>query len=273
MKLAHRSVGRLGRVLVVSLLLSLAVFVVTPLGLVVVFSFNSSPYFGFPLSGFTVGWYSALFGATQLWDSLQTSVLIAALSGALCGVMGGSVGYALARFQFRGRGALFALTLIPLLTPSLVLAIALQMYVVRTGLFELGYAATIIGHTLYALPFAVLTGLAWFSQVDWSVEEASYDLGVGRWETLRRVTLPLGWVGLRSGTLFGFMLSFNDFNMATFLARGFNTLPVYVASRGNFGIRPDVLAYASIVIVSITLGSALFAPIMKGLLTWSKTAR
>jgi spermidine/putrescine transport system permease protein len=187
--------------------------------------------------------------------------------------MGGGVAYALARFRFRGRGALFALTLIPLLTPSLVLAIALQMYVVRTRLLELGYVATIIGHTLYALPFAILTSLAWFSQVDWSVEDASYDLGVGRLETLRRVTLPLGWIGLRSGALFAFMLSFNDFNIATFLARGFNTLPIYIASRGNFGIRPDILAYASIVIVSITVGATLFAPVMRGLVTRSSAAR
>ena len=195
-------------------------------------------------------------------EALISTTIIGITAGIIAALLGSLFAYGVARHQLRGRGTLIVVALTPFLLPTLVLGIALQMLFVRSGILSLGYPATILGHALYLTPFVILIVWAWLAQVDWIVESAARDLGANYGQTLRWVTWPAAWVGVRSALILAFLLSFNDYNLGTFLARGFNTLPVYVASKGSFGIRPDVLALTSLIIVGVVVSVSLAFPIL-----------
>lgn len=261
----HRFAGR-SRVGLSEVTLGLLVlFVLAPLVLIVMFSFNTSPFYGFPIEGLSLRWYKEMASASLMLEALMSTVIVGVAAGLTAALLGSLFAYGVARYQFRGRAALTGVALIPFLVPTLVLGIALQMLFVRSGALSLGYAATVLGHALYLTPFVILVVWAWLGQVDWIVESAARDLGASYGQTLRWVTWPAAWVGVRSALILAFLLSFNDYNLATFLARGFNTLPVYVSSKGSFGIRPDVLALASLIIVGVVVSIGLASPILERL--------
>jgi spermidine/putrescine transport system permease protein len=237
-------------------------FVAAPLLLIVIFSLNESPFYGFPLRGLGLRWYRELARSQLLIEALGSTVLIGAIAALISGILGSFYAYWVARKAQAGR-LLPAIGLWPLLIPSLVLGIGMQTLVVRSEVIQLGYTATTLGYLIYLVPFVILIVWAWLAEVDWTVEEVGRDLGASYATVLRRITFPLAWVGIRAGIILGFLLAFNDYNIGAFLARGFNTLPIYVAGQGSFGIEPDVLALSTIIIGSVVVAAGAGAPVLR----------
>lgn len=235
------------------------VFSLTPLVMVSVFSLNGSRYYAFPITSLTLQWYEDLLGDERIWSSLTSSLLIA------CGVtlIATCMGTAFAFVVVRGVGRVWrwtsAIGFIPLAVPVLVLAAALQVAFVELGL-PLGYGTVIIGHTIFATPFVVLMVVAQFYRYDRRLDTAARDLGAGPIETLRYVTLPILWPSIRSGAILAFLLSFNEWAIAFFTGRGFNTLPMLVYSMQRNGLPPAVLAYSSLIVILVLVSVLLLLP-------------
>jgi putative spermidine/putrescine transport system permease protein len=261
-----------GRFAIVALLPLLLLFILAPVALIVLFSFNESPYYGFPIAEWSIRWYEALVQSTPLLDAVKSSILVALGTALVSSAVAGSFAYGITRFKFRGRPGIVAIALAPLFLPTLVLGAALQVLIVWTDALSLGYASTIIGHVIYVVPFAILILWAWLGQVDWTIEEVAHDLGASYRQTLARVTLPIMWIGLRSVLILGFLLSFNEYNISVFLTRGFNTVTRYIAALGNFGIRPEVLAYSTILILIVFVVTFLISPVVRAILKRSGRA-
>jgi ABC-type spermidine/putrescine transport system permease subunit II len=245
------------------------VFVLTPMVVLVIFSFNTSPFYQFPLEGLSLRWYSDFLSNSLFIDAFWQSVYIALFAAVISTALATLFAYALARYRPAGERLLAFIGIAPLFIPNLILGIALQMLIIRTNIIGLGHIATILGHVVFATPFAALIIWSWLVQVDWRLEDVSRDLGATRFKSLLHVTAPLAWIGVRSGLILSFLLSFNDLNIALFLANGFNTLPVAVASSSHFGLRPGLLAYATMVMFAVlallVVLVPLLAPLMKRL--------
>jgi putative spermidine/putrescine transport system permease protein len=89
------------------------------------------------------------------------------------------------------------------------------------------YPAGLGVQVVWALPFGFLVMLSIFNRYDIAVEEAARDLGASTMRTFTRVTLPIIWGGVFGAALFGFTLSWNEFER-TLLVSPTNTLPLEI---------------------------------------------
>ncbi len=228
----------------------MAVALYIPIGLLVLFSFNSSTTLVFPLKGLTLHWYADLLQATELLKALQNSLVLGAISAAFATALGALGAIGITRFNFPGRGAFLAVASLPLVIPYVVLAVGLLLFFESMGV-TLSLWTVGVGHVVISLPYAMLIIAARLAGFDDNLEEAAQDLGSSYWGTLLRVTLPLSAPALVSAFLTSFTTSFDEFALAFFLTGTQNTLPVYLYSQLRFPTRlPLVITLAAIVMVA-----------------------
>ena len=228
-------------------------FLFFPAILVVVFSFNNSRFWIFPLKGFTLRWYEELASMPDALEAIRNSFLVAFPTMLLSVLVGGMVAFAFFRWRFRLKGAAEGLMIAPLLIPNLILGIALLILLVAFKV-RMGAHTVILGHTMFTIPYVVLLLNARYYAFDPSLEAAARSLGAGTWMTFRRVVLPHLAPALISGGLVAFAISFNELILAFFLTGGgFNTLPVYMYSLIEFEPSPVINALASGVFLFATL--------------------
>lgn len=225
-------------------------FIYIPILLLPVFSFSDSQYIAFPIKEFTLEWYRRMASATALHGALMNSTKVAISVAILATILGMTAALAFTRYKLRGHPLLSGIVVLPLVIPSLILAIA-QLVVLRKFLnIDLSLMTVVAGHLLLCTPFSVLVLIARLEGFDKSLEEASIDLGAGRLSTFYRVTLPLAFPGVVSSLLICFTISFDEFVMAFFLSSSKPTLPLYIWSQLRFPQKlPEVLALGSCIIV------------------------
>jgi len=234
-------------------LLSYAVFYLAflylPVLLLPLFSFNNSVFIAFPLSGFTTQWYGQAFADTAmqlaLWNSLKVGTAVALVST----ILGLLAARALTRYRVPGGGALLGFTNLPLFIPDIVLGISLLILLTQVGV-PLSLMTVVVGHLLICVPYAITVLMSRFDGFDRSLEEASLDLGESPWMTFWRVTFPLVLPGVVSSLLLTFIVSFDEFLIAYFLAGTDATLPIYIWGALRFPAQlPKVLALGALIIV------------------------
>jgi spermidine/putrescine transport system permease protein len=229
-------------------------FLYAPIVILLIFSFNNSELPSFPLSGFTLRWYHQFLANGDLQKALETSGVIAALSGAGAVALGTLASIALVRRRFRGKGPASALLLSPLVIPYVVFGISLLLLFHTLGI-RLSILTVIIGHIVITLPYAILVLVPRLEQIDESLEEAAYDLGASRLRTFRSVTLPLILPAVLSAFLIAFTTSFDEYAVASFVVGTRQTFPIYLYSALRFPSQlPQVIAVAVVVLlVSLTV--------------------
>jgi len=231
-------------------------FSLGPLLTIAFFSFNASKFYAFPIHELTLRWYGELFADERIGPALLDSVLIALATTVLAVLLGTGFAFVVVRGRGRILRMMRIVGFLPMVTPVLVLAAGLQVGFVALQL-PLGYTTVILGHTIYTTPFVVLTVIAQLFRYDHTIDEAARDLGAGVYQTLRYVTLPILMPGIRSGALLAFLLSFNEWAVAFFTGRGFNTLPMLIYSMQRVGLPPTVLAYSTLTVALVLI--AVFA--------------
>jgi spermidine/putrescine transport system permease protein len=234
-------------------LLALAVLY-APIAFLLLFSFNDSIYIAFPIRGFTLKWYAALAENGPLFEALLASLKVgvaASLAATLLAILGAK---AATRYRMRGKAAIVAVILSPMVVPEVVLGTALLSFMLGIGLSP-SLINVALGHVLVAAPFAFAVLSSRFEGFDPSLEEASLDLGETGFGTFWRVTLPLIMPGVISSLLLCFLISFDEFLMAFFLSGTEPTLPIYMFSQLRFPQKlPGVLSLgACIIVASIVL--------------------
>jgi putative spermidine/putrescine transport system permease protein len=158
----------------------------------------------------------------------------------------------------RGRvpGARFlsALFLSPLMLPAILTGLALfQFYVI----LDVGrtYTGLLIGHIVVTIPYVIRTTTALLHNFDRSVEEAARNLGAGELATFWYITLPLIRPGVIAGSVFAFIVSFDQFPVSLFLVKpGIVTLPIQLFNYLKYSFDPTVAAAATVSIaLSVTV--------------------
>jgi spermidine/putrescine transport system permease protein len=228
--------------------LSVFVFLYAPIIVLIVFSFEKGTFSSLPWSGFTTEWYAQMADDTRLIQSAMNSLYVGAVVTTCATILGTLGAIALVRADFRGKGLFRAIIIAPMTIPALILGIALLLWFNYLG-FNTSLLTVMIGQLVFVTPFVVITVSARLRGFDAELEEAARDLGASKWQTYRRVTLPLLMPGIVSGALFAFTLSFDDFLIAFFTSGVENTLPIYIWSKIQHGTNPVINAISTMVLL------------------------
>lgn len=238
-------------------------FIYAPMLIVIAYSFNANPVNMMSWSGFTFDWYRTIFGlgtklteqtlyvesTEQLTNAVGNSLIVATTTTAVSTVIGTLTALAMARFRFRFKTFYRVLVFMPMIIPDIVLGIALLIYFVTLG-GKLGLLTIIIGHCTFLCSYVFIVVSARLAGMDQTCEEASADLGASAYQTFRRVTLPLILPGVIGGALLAFIISMDDLVITYFIAGvDSTTLPVFIYGMLRRGIKPEINAIASLMIL------------------------
>ncbi len=228
-------------------------FLYVPIGLLVLYSFNSSRLVTV-WGGFSTRWYVELFGNEQLLISTLTSLEIALVSASLSVLLGTCAAYSLARTgAFAGRTVFSALVYAPLVMPEVITGLALLLLFVALGI-ERGFWTVVLAHSTVGMCFATVVIYARLAEFDVALEEAAMDLGATPAEAFRLVTLPICAPAIAAAFLLAFTLSLDDFVLASFTSGpGSTTLPMRIYSQVRLGVSPQINAISTLMISAVAM--------------------
>jgi len=229
-----------------------------PIAVLFLFSINANTSLSFPLQGLTLNWYEKLFASDALLRSARNSLVVALGSSVTATFMGTMLALLMMRYQFRSKGLLVGMAVLPLIVPYIVLAVALFLLFsvlnIDRSLLTVG-----IAHTVVALPYVLLIVGARLAGFDASVEEAAMDLGADYPTTLRRIVIPMIAPAMVSAWLTAFTVSFDEFALALFLAGTQPTFPVYLYGQLRFANRLPIMIALAVLMMIGTLTLVLIA--------------
>ena len=228
-----------------------ATFLLLPILLIVALSFGSSQWLEFPPPGWTLRWYQELFADDTWLDAVLTSFEIALIVTVLSTVIGLMASFGLTRGTFKGREALRALFLTPMVLPVVVLAVALYALFLRLHLNGtlIGF---VIAHLVIALPFSIISISNSLELFDKSIEDAAVLCGASPLEAKLRVTLPGIKLGILGAAIFSFLASWDEVVIAIFMASpDLQTLPVRIWGTLRQDLTP-IIAAVSTLLVALT---------------------
>ena len=229
-----------------------------PIAVLFLFSINSNTFLSFPLQGLTLNWYEKLFASEPLLRSARNSLVVALGSSITSTLLGTMVGLLMIRYQFRSKGLLVAMAVLPLIVPYIVLAVALLLLFsvlnIDRSLWTVG-----IAHSVVALPYVLLIIGSRLAGFDEHIEEAAMDLGADYPTTLRRVVIPMIASAMVSAWLTAFTVSFDEFALALFLAGTQPTFPVYLYGQLRFASRLPIMIALAVLMMIGTLAIVLLA--------------
>jgi spermidine/putrescine transport system permease protein len=224
------------------------VFLMLPIGVLSLMSFNKATYGTFPLSGLTANWYRQLHADSALWGSLKYSLEAAIATVAASVPLGLMAAFGLVRYEFRGKSLFTGVILVPLIMPGILIGISMLSLFHYAGI-PTSLVTVWLAHTALALPYAALIIAARLQGLDPSLEEAASSLGAPRRRVFSRVTLPLLGPGLLGAALFAFTISFGEIIVTYFVSGFHQTLPLQIWSLLKIGITPTVNAISAVIML------------------------
>ena len=244
-------------------------FLYIPIFMLIAYSFNYSklvPVWG----GFSVRWYEKLlFDSPEIWEAVVLSLKIATVNACFATILGTLAGLALVRFgHFKGRTLFSGMISAPLVMPEVITGLSLLLLFIwlQNSIgwpSERGFTTITIAHITFSMAYVAVIIQSRLAGMAQDLEEAAMDLGAKPLRVLIDITLPLLAPGMVAGWLLSFTLSLDDLVIASFVTGpGATTLPILIYSRVRLGLRPDINALATIIILVVAIGVLLAAWIM-----------
>ncbi len=237
------------------------VFMYLPILVLAFYSFNQSPYSA-TWQGFTLEWYGKLFSDDRILSGLYNSLVVAFCAVGVSAVMGTLMAVGLARYDFPGKKLYQGIAYLPLLIPDIAIAVSTLVCLAAFAI-PLSIWTIIAAHIVFCLSYVGLVVSARMNNINPHLEEAALDLGATPTQAFILVLLPQLMPGIISGCLLAFVLSLDDFLIASFTAgSGTNTLPMEIFSRIRTGVKPDINAL-SVMLISMTAIVALIGELIR----------
>jgi spermidine/putrescine transport system permease protein len=229
------------------------VFLYAPIVLLILLSFNKNRYGTFPITGWTLHWFSSIASSPDLQSAIKTSIRVALEVTLISTVVGTAAAFSLVRSRLRFRTGFRIGFTLPIMIPGVLIGVSLLSFL-RHGLgVPLSTETVVIGQAVYTTPFVLLIVAARLEGFDRSLELAAADLGADAVRRFRYVILPLIGPAVFAGALFAFTLSLDEFVITFFVIGAQVTLPIYIYTQIKFGITPAINAVATLLIV-VSLG-------------------
>ena len=200
-----------------------------------------------------------LVWAGTAWNSLFTTLSLAAMAAPVCATLGLLIAWLLARTEFRGKAVFEFSALLTFAIPGTVLGLS---YILAFNVPPVELTGTgliiILCFVFRNLPVGVRAGAASFKQLDRSLDEASTMLRANTLTTLRKVVLPLMKSALVAALVYSFVRSMTTVSAVIFLVTAqYELSTTYIIGRvgnGDYGL---ALAYCTVLIVLMSTITAL----------------
>lgn len=246
--MTFRLLDRLGWYLFLGFGWAALAFLILPTLIVVPMSFGESPFLEFPPTGFTLDWYRTYFSDPTWIQPTVFSFQIALLVAVGSTVIGTVTALALVRGRPRYADALQLFVLSPVIAPNIVVGLAMFFFFAELHMIG-NLWAFVVGHSVLAVPYVVLTVSAALQRADPSLELAARGLGAKRLPTFFLITVPSIRSGIISGAIFAFIISFDEPVISFFISGvGDKTLPRRMFEDIEYTVTPTVAAVASLLI-------------------------
>lgn len=219
-----------------------------PILVLTFYSFNDSAYSA-AWKGFTLKWYAKLGDDPRVLTALQNSLTVAITAVAIAAVLGTLMAVGLARYRFPGKTLYRGISYLPLIVPDIAIAVATLVFLAVIAV-PLSIWTIVAAHVVFCLSYVAVNVSARISGLDPHLEEAALDLGATPFQAFLKVLLPELMPAIIGGCLISFVLSMDDFLIASFTAgTGSTTLPMEIFSRIRTGVKPDVNALSVLLIL------------------------
>ncbi|MFD2739476.1 ABC transporter permease [Sulfitobacter aestuarii] len=248
------------------------IYLALPLATVCVFAFNNSVFPALPWEGFTWAWffgddapYIGVFHERPILRSVVTSGVVAFWVALLSVFVGTCNAFLFVRYDFRLKGLLYILMLLPLIIPGIILGISILVFTSSlantledaTGLWfdglRPGLILVVLGQFSFITTFATLVISARLQKFDPSLEEAALNLGASEWGAIRAVTLPFLYPAMAAAGVVAVLMSFENFNTTLMLVGSDAPLTITMFDRLKLGSTPVLNAVSLLLIIASAL--------------------
>ena len=238
-------------------------FIYLPMVILVIYSFNASRLVTV-WGGWSLKWYVGLLDNTQLMGAVMRSLEIALYTAIAAVALGTMAAFVLTRIPvFRGRTLFGGLVTAPLVMPEVITGLSLLLLFVAMAQLigwpaQRGIATIWIAHTTFCSSYVAIVVMARLRELDLSIEEAAMDLGARPWKVFFVITMPMIAPSLAAGGMLSFALSLDDLVLASFVSGpGSTTLPMEIFSAVRLGVKPEINAVASLILLAVSLATFL----------------
>ena len=234
-------------------------FIYLPMLILVIYSFNASKLVTV-WGGWSLKWYVGLLDNTQLMGSVMRSLEIAFYTAIAAVALGTLAAFVLTRIShFKGRTLFGGLVTAPLVMPEVITGLSLLLLFVAMAQMigwpqERGIVTIWIAHTTFCAAYVAVVVSSRLRELDLSIEEAAMDLGAKPWKVFFLITIPMIAPSLAAGAMMSFALSLDELVLASFVSGpGSTTLPMEVFSAVRLGVKPEINAVASLILLAVSL--------------------
>lgn len=234
-------------------------FIYLPMLILVIYSFNASRLVTV-WGGWSLHWYAGLLDNRQLMSAVGRSLEIACYTAIAATALGTLAAFVLTRIpRFRGRTVFGGMVTAPLVMPEVITGLSLLLLFVAMAQLlgwpaERGLLTIWIAHTTFCTAYVAIIVSARLRELDLSIEEAAMDLGARPWKVFLLITIPMIAPSLAAGAMMSFALSLDDLVLASFVSGpGATTLPMEIFSAVRLGVKPEINAVASLILLVVSL--------------------
>ena len=230
-----------------------------PILTLMLFSFNSTESTA-NFNGFSFEWYIKLFSDENAFLALRNTLILAVSSSLLSTVIGTAAAEGIYRMKNKWiKNAINSVTNVPMMNPDIVTGVSFMLFFAALVALlniedydSIGFAAMLIAHTTFCLPYVILSVLPRINELGESLTEAALDLGCTPIQAFFKVKLPNIMPGVISGMVMAFTLSLDDFVISYFVSpSNFQTLPLLIYSMTKKTVKPDMYALSTIIIITV----------------------
>ena len=176
--------------------------------------------------GLTFSYYETILSEARTWEVLKNTWIAVIGSTAIASVLGILFAWLIAYTDIRGKGIIQVFILLPFVIPSYVTSLAWVQFFGPAGLLDHLFSITWDLYSMSGIVFVM--GISHFPlvylftvhvlrQIPREMEQAARISGASRWESFRKVILPLALPGIVGGTFIAFLGSLDNFGIPAFL--------------------------------------------------------
>jgi putative spermidine/putrescine transport system permease protein len=222
------------------------IYLILPLLIIVPMSFSGTRFLTFPPPSYSLRWYEEYFGGAHWMQSTKVSLALATLTVFIATPIGTAAAYAIVNSRSRVMRAARLVLLLPLLVPTIIIAIGIFFVYVKIGLVA-SMTGLVLANVMLGLPYVVTSVVAGLQSFDPSQEMVARSLGMNRFRSFMAVTLPQIKASVFAGGIFAFISALDETIVALFVSGGqYQTLTKRMFTSLRDEIDPTIAAISTL---------------------------
>ena len=224
--------------------LLVVLFLLIPIVAIIVASTHQARVFALPYE-FTLDWYVQVFGNQAVRGAVMNTLRIAIPVTIISTVIGTAAAIAYTRYTFPRQELFKIFVLLPIFFPLILIGLGMSMWTSTIG-FGYGIPQTIVGEVVWISPIVMFVVSITALGIDPNIEQAARDLGADTKKLYADIVLPLIADGVISGAIFAFVLSWNNYYIASYMSGSNILVTTWIHSRLTQGFSALVPGVAAV---------------------------